>query len=250
MGIKSATCYSVSSPSDPGRKYFHQRKNKACLVREECLSLLKSFIAWSFHFSFMASDKNYPFSHLAWKIPNIFMHCLIGTLEYQFLNYGSKWLAGIIVNHTRVSPTDLQVLFFFIRIREASKLLYLHNHNWTQSTLFESSALSSDWHPDTEIFVLEILIWMPSTTESYFQISSALSSDWHPDTEIFVLEILIWMPSTTESYFQISSALSSDWHPDTEILVLEILIWMPSTTESYFQISGLLLNCVMVILPS
>ena len=68
-----------------------------------------------------------------------------------------------------------QTQFFFYQNdqNEASELLYLCNHQWTHPTAFESSALFSDWHPNTVKssywnFRHE---WMPSFTVGHFLIS-------------------------------------------------------------------------------
>ena len=75
---KHANSCSVNSPTAPCRNTSHVGKTKACLVGGDDLSLLKSFTAQSFLYSFMACDKNWPFCILYEKYQiSSYTTCLI-----------------------------------------------------------------------------------------------------------------------------------------------------------------------------
>ena len=94
-------------------------------------------------------------SHLVWEIPNVFMHSLHDKkLRHSHIpGYGPNWLRGIVVNHS------LNLAKFEFFLSKFSKWGFyswytFSNHHWTHPTSFKSFALFSDWHPNSEIFIL------------------------------------------------------------------------------------------------
>ena len=69
-------------------------------------------------------------------------------------------LLGSLPTMVWILPTNSGVLFK--SESEASELLYLYNHHWFHPILFKPSALKH-----TEIFQLDLLCWMPSSTTSF-----------------------------------------------------------------------------------
>ena len=102
-----------------------------------CLSLLKNFTVRSILLSFIDCDKNCPF--------------LILYAKYQM----SSCTTCLIRNADTPLSLAMDLIYFLISLlimvptSEISELSNFLTHNWTPQTLFESSALSSNWQPST-----------------------------------------------------------------------------------------------------
>ena len=70
-------------------------------------------------------------------------------------------LLGSLSIIARISPTNSRVLFLLERLKWNFRSAVPSTDLWTHSTLFQLFALSSDWHANCYIFVLELPAWMP-----------------------------------------------------------------------------------------
>ena len=90
--------------------------------------------------------------HLAWEIPNVFMHCLHDKKKlkhFRVLGYGPHWLSGIVINHSLDLTNELgsSLLIRKSRVSFPSCRTFVITIRLTKLSKF--SALSSDWHPNT-----------------------------------------------------------------------------------------------------
>ena len=127
------------------------------------LFFFKNFAVWSF---FLACDKNWPFliSYKKYWMSSC-TTCLIRNSDIPMsLVIDLIGLLGSLSVIAWISPTNQRVLIRMIS--DASKLPYLCNHHWTHPILFESSAVSSDWHPNT----VKSLYWSSSLNVKQYNI--------------------------------------------------------------------------------
>ena len=120
---------------------FTSWKNKVYLIEGDAWVYSKT-LQHSLSLSFMACDKNWLFLILYGKYQMFLCtNCLIRNSDAP-ISWAIElivWL-GLLSIIARISPTYLGV-FYQNNQSEAFKLLYLCNHHWTRSTLFESLAL-------------------------------------------------------------------------------------------------------------
>ena len=120
-----------------------------------CLNLFKSFAAQSFYLAFMACDKNWPFLILYEKYRmSSCTICLIKDSDTPMSHaIELLWLVRIVINSILLSQQQIQVFFSYHNDQsETVELPYQRNHHKTHHTLFESTALFSDWYPNISKF--------------------------------------------------------------------------------------------------
>ena len=115
------------------------------------LSIWKNSVAQFFLLSFMTRGKNWPFliCYEKWQMStstNCLMRKYVTPLSQAM---GLIDFQGSLSMQVRSgSQQPLQVFFSYLS-EKSSELPYVRNHRWTYPILFESSALSSYWFPNS-----------------------------------------------------------------------------------------------------